>query len=421
MTTTSPIERLPYDCLSEMFAHACKSPFDAARSYLNWPHRIIALRLTGVCSHWRKALLSNTALWSTFEYIHEPPYTQASIDCLQLYLARSGNHVLSFTIHDHKDQDPDFIVPDSQQSEFMQIICAEAHRWKRANFNTKAPEFDASAGTFSMNAPALRSVEVQLHKAKKNNFSLPWGQITDLKLFPESSISRATHILPLCRNLRRLELWNHLVDFTGPIPAPTVVNGVESLVIAAMASPSVIPFFVFPDVVSLTINGAGRTISPGRELISFLSLPCAPQLQHPIFDDTCITDDFVLEILSLTPSLHTLEKYTYTYDEEAIPGPSFLRRLTLTSPSHSNLVPHLKTLKIRVSGPAQDLIDMLRSRLQGSARCLDSVTLEGGPRLAALGDEVSEMARDFYEFRTLDKVGRKSSVGFSLSKKVLTN
>ncbi|KAK0441197.1 uncharacterized protein EV420DRAFT_1650112 [Desarmillaria tabescens] len=115
MTTNSPIQRLPYDCLSEIFAHACKSPFDAAGSYLNWPQEIIALHLTDVCSHWRNALFSNTALWSTFEYIHEPPHIQASIDCLNLYLTRSGNHVLSFTIHGHKDQDSDYIVPDSRQ------------------------------------------------------------------------------------------------------------------------------------------------------------------------------------------------------------------------------------------------------------------------------------------------------------------
>ncbi|KAK0441198.1 uncharacterized protein EV420DRAFT_1485663 [Desarmillaria tabescens] len=261
----------------------------------------------------------------------------------------------------------------------------ERIRRQRRDFFHECPSFALRRGSAS--------------QGKKEQLLPPLGQITDLKLFSKSSISWATHILPLCRNLWRLELWNHLVDFTGPTPTPTVVNGVESLVIAAMASPNVIPFFHFPDVVSLTIKGAGHTISPGRELISFLSLPRTLQLQHLIFDETCITDNFVLEILG-----H--------------PRPSFLRHLTLTSPSHSNLVPHLKTLKIRVSVPAQDLIDMLKSCLQSSAHCLDSVTLEGGPRLAALDDELSEMAKDFYEFRTLDKVGCKSSVGFSLSKKV---
>ncbi|PBK94244.1 hypothetical protein ARMGADRAFT_1098920 [Armillaria gallica] len=421
-----------------------------ADNYLNWPQELIALRLPQVCSHWREVLLLNTALWSTFEYIHEPPYTQASIDCLHLYLNRSGNYSLSFSIHDHEDQYPEYIIPDSRQSEFMRVLCTESHRWKRATFSTKTPFFPASPGAVApslprlehltlryrekvrrqrrdlfMNAPALRSVEVQLHKAKKNNFSLPWEQIADLTLFYHSSISRAIHILPSCINLLKLKFSDPIMDFTGPRPAPTVLNGVQSLVIAATASSDIIPVFCLPDLVSLTINGLGRTVSPGRELISFLSLPRAPQLQCLIFDDTYIPDDLVLDILALTPLLHT-----YYFDElqevPITPDFGFFRRLTLTDNIRTNLVPRLKTLKIRVtSGLPEDLISMLTSRLRGTfslagAVHLDTVVIEGGPRLISLGvrDQVSQMAVNQYDFRMLDNLSRRLSVGFSLSKRV---
>ncbi|PBK68074.1 hypothetical protein ARMSODRAFT_1085688 [Armillaria solidipes] len=455
MTPISPINRLPYDCLSEIFTHACASRPYAAENYLNWPKHMIALQLARVCSHWRKVLLSNTGLWSKLEFIHEPPYTQATIDCLHLYLTNSGNHSLTFIIQDSDFQDPEYIVPDSRQSEFMRVLCIEAHRWKRATFSTKSPFFPAPPGAvapsllrlerltlcyrekvrrqrrdFFMNAPALRSVGVQLHKAKKNNFSLPWEQISDLTLLYHSSISRAIHILPSCSKLQKLKFSDPLMDFTGPSPSPTVLNGVQSLVIVAMASSDIIPLFCFPDLVSLTINGLGRTVSPGRELLSLLSLPRAPQLQCLIFDDTYIPDDLVLDILALTPLLHTLEKHTYYFDElqevPVTPDFGFFRRLTLTNNFRTNLAPRLKTLKIRVtSGLPEDLIDMLQSRLLGISNLagavhLDTVVIEGGPRLVSLGvrDQVSQMAGNQYDFCRLDNLGRKSSVGFSLSKRV---
>ncbi|KAK0479005.1 hypothetical protein EDD18DRAFT_1468850 [Armillaria luteobubalina] len=456
MTLIPPINHLPYDCLSEIFAHACSSHPHRAEIYLNWPQNLITLRLPQVCSHWRKVLLLNTALWSTFTYIHEPPYTQASIDCLHLYLARSCNHSLSFSIHDDENQHPEYIFPDSRQSEFMRVLCMETHRWKEATFFTKVPFFLASPGAgapslprlerlclcyrkkirrqrrdFFMDAPALRSVNIQLHKTKKNNFSLPWEQLSDLTLLYDSSISRAMHILPFCKILQKLEFFCPLMDFTGPRPTPTVLNGVELLVIAAAASSDIIPLFSFPDLVSLTINGRNRTISPGRELTSFLSLPCAPQLQYLIFIDTYISDDLVLDILALTPLLHTLEKYTYHHFDElqevpVIPDFGFFRHLTLTSNTHANHVPRLKTLKIRVtSGLLEDLTNMLTSRLRGtstiaSAVHLDTVVLEGHPRLISPGvsDRVSQMAGNQYDFRMLDNFDRKSSVGFSLFKRV---
>ncbi|KAK0220813.1 hypothetical protein EDD85DRAFT_1028674 [Armillaria nabsnona] len=452
MTPVPPINRLPYDCLSEIFIHACESRPYAADNYLNWPRHMIALRLARVCSHWRQVLLSNTGLWSKLEFIHEPPYTQATIDCLHLYLANSGNHSLTFVIQDSDIQDPKYVVPDSRQSEFMRVLCTEAHRWKRATFSTKAPFFPASPGAvapslprlerltlcyrekvrrqrrdFFMNAPALHSVEVQLHKAKKNNFSLPWEHISDLTLLYHSSISRAIHILPSCNKLQKLEFSDPLMDFTGPRPAPTVLNGVESLTIAATACSNIFPLFRFPDVASLTLlKGIYRRVYPGKDLLSFLSLSRAPQLQYLIFDNTHITDDHVLKILALTPLLHTLEKYTQYDEETAIPEPSFFRRLTLTNNMHTNLVPRLKTLKIRVtSGLPEDLTNMLRSRLRGTsslagAVLLDTVVIEGGPRLISLGvrDQVSQMAGNQYDFRMLDNLSRRSSVGFSLSKRV---
>ncbi|KAK0214352.1 hypothetical protein IW262DRAFT_1514421 [Armillaria fumosa] len=338
----------------------------------------------------------------------------------------------------------------------MRILCMETRRWKRATFFTKVPFFPASPGAvapslprlerlyvcyrenvrrqrrdFFMDAPALRSVNVQLHKAKKNNFSLPWEQISDLTLLYDSSISRAMHILPTCKILQKLEFLDPIMDFTaGPRPAPTVLNGVESLVIAAMASSDIIPLFSFPDLVSLTINGLHRTVSPGRELKSFLSLPRAPQLQYLIFNDTYISDDLVLDILALTPLLHTLEKYTYHYFDElqevpVTPDFGFFRHLTLTSNTRTNRVPRLKTIKIRViSGLPEDLTNMLTSRLRGtstiaSAVHLDTVVLEGRPHLLSLGvrDRVSQMAGNQYDFRMLENFGRKSSVGLSLLKR----
>ncbi|SJL15830.1 uncharacterized protein ARMOST_19335 [Armillaria ostoyae] len=452
MTPISPINHLPYDCLSEIFAHACASRPYAAENYLNWPKHMIALQLVRVCSHWRKVLLSNTGLWSKLEFIHEPPYTQASVDCLHLYLANSGNHSLTFVIQDSDLQDPEYIVPDPRQSEFMRVLCTEVHRWKRATFSTKAPFFPASPGAvapslprlerltlcyrekvrrqhrdFFMNAPALRSVEVQLHKAKKNNFSLPWEQISDLTLLYHSSISRAIYILPSCKNLQKLEFSDPLMDFTGPSPAPTVLNGVQSLAIAATAFSDIFPLFCFPDVVSLTLlKGACRRVYPGKDLLSFLSLPRAPQLQYLIFDNTHIADDHVLKILALTPLLHTLEKYTQYDEETAIPEPNkFFRRLTLTNNFRTNLTPRLKTLKIRVtSGLPEDLINMLKSRLRGISNLagavhLDTVVIEGGPRLVSLGvrNQVSQMAGNQYDFCMLDNPGQRSSVRFSLSKR----
>lgn len=214
----------------------------------------------------------------------------------------------------------------------MQALCTEAHWWKQATFFTKALFFPASPGAvapslprlerltlhyqekvhrqrhnFFMNAPALHSVEVQLHKAKKNNYSLPWEQISDLTLLYHSSISRAIHVLPSCNKLQKLEFSDPIMDFTGPCPIPTVLNRVESLAIATTASSYIFPLFIFPDIISLTLlKGACRRVYPGKDLISFLSLPCTPQLQYRIFENTHITDAHVLKILALTPLLHTL-------------------------------------------------------------------------------------------------------------------
>ncbi|EIW85884.1 hypothetical protein CONPUDRAFT_113973 [Coniophora puteana RWD-64-598 SS2] len=319
--TLAPIESLPNELLSEIFAFgaggASTVSFDDSDDF----HDLISLPITvsHVCRHWRQVALSTATLWSTIVLTF--PSSSVQLTRTLTWLHRSRNRALHLFL-DFRDPDWNWSEnthPFSWKSmeNVMRLLVPHAHRWSRVELltDTWSPIFTflwyASRIT---SAPILEDIKVSRCNAffaSKGETFRPLDMRTPIAWFNSGTA---------LTNLRRVSLAGVHVDW-----AHAGLAGLEELELKFHAADVMPTLREFADIVAaspnlrrLAVVGWGPRLGPSdaaqgttdpdfvraqhsvrlpnlEELmlgyvdaayaVDFLSLLCMPTLRHLKLED----------------------------------------------------------------------------------------------------------------------------------------
>ncbi|KAF7299485.1 hypothetical protein MIND_00898600 [Mycena indigotica] len=322
----SPMRRIPVDLLQEIFVVCLPSERYCAMSAYEAP-----MLLGRVCSQWRTTAFSTPALWSSI-HIAEPwlngespaeGYTRVSamlaarLEAAKQWLDRSGSLPLSISLFLGPTYGyyPHTLVPDPLP--LLHLVLTYAKRWQTLYLHIPPRELSRlevlSAGelgtiTFDhrdslgnggeigwgewnppkgtlLEAPALRTFNIQGITVDVNNFPFPCSQLTSLTLghrmdevLDSESVLR---LIRLCPHLEHLDIC--LRRFTSSSADAT---SVESRILRTLAlryssfdpsSLEILDFLTLPALLHLSVSG--RISDPG-DTPSFLRfLTRTPRLE----------------------------------------------------------------------------------------------------------------------------------------------
>ncbi|EGN91682.1 hypothetical protein SERLA73DRAFT_80214 [Serpula lacrymans var. lacrymans S7.3] len=107
-----PIATLPNELLVAIFAETIRHAYDAP------------VRISHVCSHWRRLALCTPALWTIVPLVLSKP-----VQAVQERIRRSGQRLLE--IHGAFGQDDDSIkIPIPTIEELLDVVITHSHRWR---------------------------------------------------------------------------------------------------------------------------------------------------------------------------------------------------------------------------------------------------------------------------------------------------
>ncbi|KAJ7633305.1 hypothetical protein B0H17DRAFT_1149949 [Mycena rosella] len=235
-TLIYPILTLPPEITSEIFLRYVDSPHFR---YTHDPHHS-PLRLASVCRAWRAVALSTQALWTHFyagpNDIGGPAGEESLSRRLQVWLPRAGSLPvtlkMSLPTSASKDMVLSILARHSSQWRNLDLQSAEPFCFpidsiraplsslKKIQLNIDYLPLDGSGCiTAFFNAPQLR--EAHLDRLSLSRISLPWIQLTNLKLWGQS-LSDCLEILDQTPNLESLDCAVSPAPFWVTMPAPHV-------------------------------------------------------------------------------------------------------------------------------------------------------------------------------------------------------
>uniref|UniRef100_A0A0W0FT79 F-box domain-containing protein n=1 Tax=Moniliophthora roreri TaxID=221103 RepID=A0A0W0FT79_MONRR len=284
----SPVQRMPTEMLSSIFAFCCE------KNELSSPRRLPVMSLSMVCARWRDIVLSTPWLWSKLDIDIECPYPSKNkilsmTQITQLFMQRSQNAPLTWSL-DHYHIAP--LLP------VLRPLLQNSERWRSINLCVDDDLFDEPAFTsisgripmlerlklyasddilhrqldmFAV-APALSMVDctpIYLH-----NMALPWSQIRNLTL-RNSYTPESLFVLSQCPNLEELELdrigSELTTETTLQVTTPITLPKVHTLSIICDANTGEDDFvfaFEFLTLPSLSFIALGSDSGSGWEGIS---------------------------------------------------------------------------------------------------------------------------------------------------------
>ncbi|PBK85252.1 hypothetical protein ARMGADRAFT_1087703 [Armillaria gallica] len=326
VSISSPIRHLLNETLTEIVLHTIDSPGSddsGLTETLNSSSSLTAITIGIVCSRWRSIALSTKALWTTFTFGIMEKYEGSTMECLELYLSRSGNAPISFT-----------------------------------GYMKGSRGYARSSGGFHCwggSLPFFSRVKcTQLRTLRLDDFSGTYGghQLTFISPFP--ALVHIKHLVFSRRSLHDISVLIAHLQFLHLVSI-NITRDKESQ-----------PPRIFHE--------ADIPISP---IVALLSVPDAPRLhcasaQHRRGRALGRT---LIQLLAVTPALTELRLTCWQWDS----GETIFERLTLstkgyfTSPGSqpSNLIPKLSVLGLATYNAKvlveDDLSEMLISRFEPSA------------------------------------------------------
>ncbi|KIM43897.1 hypothetical protein M413DRAFT_370929 [Hebeloma cylindrosporum] len=310
----SPARRLPVDVLQEVFLHTLPTSHNAVIDPQQCP-----ILLTRICRGWRSIALSTPQLWSSI-HIPVPHITRRQINqwgpinflnlpeefkmstlsslknyatIISNWLGRSGASPLSITLHDAQS----FSVPKEHYEIIIDSFLPFANLWKNLILDTYSlflgpiaeltasdvpileslALHDLTSDTIDpdshpilwkrsglVRAPSLKRIDYTPVRDNLNDFSLKWGQLTDIKLWNDQSHWGHPNIHGTLSNLVLiLSLCPRLINFHAEI---------RLLPDSAVAVPSSISSLSLPNLQKLVYYDAGVDCRPLFELLDVPSL-----------------------------------------------------------------------------------------------------------------------------------------------------
>ncbi|KAF9063488.1 hypothetical protein BDP27DRAFT_235141 [Rhodocollybia butyracea] len=197
---TSPIRKLPSDILCEIFALLC-----FCQSLSKSAQRVEAisastLKLTWICSFWRKLIHSYSALWSnldilTWSFDNRRGYLESLFHSISL----SGTSALNFKL--------DIFLPlHSNSRKAVDILLDQSARWRQVKITFHGAGEKNIRDWSSYAVDRLHSIFEDSHRKVESYFPI----LESLKLIShhgESSYRGFLHSLSLCPNLRTFHVF----------------------------------------------------------------------------------------------------------------------------------------------------------------------------------------------------------------------
>ncbi|KAJ7256101.1 hypothetical protein C8J57DRAFT_1473122 [Mycena rebaudengoi] len=251
-----PVLTLPTEITVQIFRHALPPSPD--------PSPLAAPLLLGqICRQWREIALNSHELWQSLSFSNH-----RSIALLQMWLSRSGNSPLNYSIacsdpvaadalidtslqHSHRWEDVTSGLPFTSFSRLairtLPILRRIAVQLFQKTLGEGAPDV-LSDGVIIADAPLLRAVHIG------TNFDLPWSQLTSLVVDSNLNVGECMDLLPKCPALVELTVSTYDADVSSARTHPHItLNSLESLSVNLGPS-SVLQFLTLPHlrVLSLT-------------------------------------------------------------------------------------------------------------------------------------------------------------------------
>jgi F-box-like len=129
-TPAPPIQRLPYDILSDIFILSIPDNLQEGWRYTTRSFQCSVMLPGSICRHWRDVAISTPRLWSSISLQLNRSTVDAHVNLTQMWLSRSGQHPLSLQLDGrwYGFDDPLAIHP------VLDVVNRHAERWQHIDF-----------------------------------------------------------------------------------------------------------------------------------------------------------------------------------------------------------------------------------------------------------------------------------------------
>ena len=350
----SPIRRLPNETLAEIFIYCLpwfskKKKVDKRSSF----HQDQAPLLLGqICSRWRAIVLSTQELWSFIQIEFGKRTLQHDVECMSVWLERSGTYPLSFILGERNDSV--FSDVEWHGPSMVETILPTSNRWQHMEIHglrdtiiglspvrDKLPLLQSiSVRMYDPNfqgiicdafelAPALRTVYLG-YGTVPSFFMFPWAHLVEFSshgdpVWPETCLQ----LLRYCPNLTSCAFWT-LVDLPIESSNPPLQHR-QLLNFHIPPESNIGGFFdclTLPALHSVRLEPIGSTDWPGPQFLDLLSRSSctitkfAWALKSAMVENIirCLESMPDLEELEITPNLgYSLSDLLHSLSQRA-PG-----------------------------------------------------------------------------------------------------
>ncbi|RDB21796.1 hypothetical protein Hypma_011035 [Hypsizygus marmoreus] len=349
----SPMLSLPVELCSEIFTTCFPPGRDSWESGS-------PLVLGQVCTAWRNLAWSMPWLWNTV-FLQSSKPTSTHVELLEEWIARSHNLPLAI----HLKLDVARVESMRDMTSIMDVFARCSKRWRTVDFDvpiffphdtylcnlapTQFPQLTSLSlrvGCVNTHldmflaAPQLH--DVQLSGFPQDSFTLPWAQITHLRLCP-TTVQQCLSLLGSTPNLTHCTLEN-ITRSDVLNPSPVLAQHLQSLSVISFTHiplSELLDALLLPAVHTLSFHVTGNTF-PHWSFVSLIARSGCT-LEHLALNAVRISEWQLWECLQAVPTLRVLELTDLdrvTNDTIRVLNPQ--NRALLGGPSPRCLLPSLR-------------------------------------------------------------------------------
>ena len=372
----SSICDLPFEVLGDIFILASPNDEDFIKD-----RRLLAsplmkpLRFCAVCSWWRSVALGTPLLWRRV-FVRVPPRisgkeVNSKATDLVSWVERAASLPLTLFLSYGVNTSLD----DRQVTPITDVLNRYAARWEALYLRYGGPRWDdAAAERNSRLLPttgwtSLRRIfSIRQHSGPHGSETIPWAQLTHLKIRACLSYRQAMDILKLCPKLKSLSIRVEPLQPLEKLTSPIVLNDLSLISLTANHVSDVMRSISLPSLKKMSIHllwwrrpadvdSFLDFFTRSKCILDTLVITGSPHSQDLI---AVLTHESCKRLTSLAITISDFDRYDSVNDE-------VLQRLTLGK--NKPLCTHLKFLILRrcIRGSFSALLDMVESRISSCA------------------------------------------------------
>ncbi|KAJ7174408.1 hypothetical protein C8R46DRAFT_1080829 [Mycena filopes] len=328
-----PVLTLPFDIVSEIFAHSAPAFQDAeAITVFRSNKRPTAVNLTQVCRTWRYVALNTPKLWASFRILAQD-WARNHNRCsrrLAEWLARAKSSPLSFIL--------DFSERYPHSSAIFSPLLALSMQWREVDLHIPAEDFVTDQFQLGLRerVPSLETLSLRLCYGDRSKPITAFEHAPNLRVVSLRDVAPRAILLP----------WRQLTHFTAPnlkgVDCLHVLQQAVSLVEYDIEDRTLLPPHLALEV--LEIDGYLACV----DILEILTLPSLLELDYDDGNGGEYHGQFALFLSRSRPPLQRLT--LHSTHQHLIHGVSFLPwliDLKITHLKEADMVDLVETLRVR--------------------------------------------------------------------------